>query len=241
MILETLKFTYNFSGYSLSLFYTKRLYSILHLKLISNWSVIGLTAIMRPNKWKTLVTHKNMDETPTMYLAFCLGPQEDKIGFSVIWFFLAKSHTWRQELQVVMKLGVPASAISSASFDSAVLLTAQAMVLSHTGCDLTVPWDSVQLSSVAQSCLTLCNPMDCSTPNLPVRHQLLEFTQTHVHWVSDAIQPSHPVSSPSPPTFNLSQHQGLFKWVSSSQQVVKVLEFQLQHQYFQSIFRTDFL
>ena len=74
---------------------------------------------------------------------------------------------------------------------------------------------SVQFSSVAQSCLTLCDPMDRSTPDLPVHHQLLEFTQTHVHWVSDAIQPSHPLSSPSPPAFNLSQHQGLFKWVSS--------------------------
>ena len=68
------------------------------------------------------------------------------------------------------------------------------------------------VSSVTQSCLTLCNPMDCSMQGLPVHHQLLEFTQTHVHWVSDAIQPSHPLSSPSPPTFNLSQHQGLFKW-----------------------------
>ena len=72
--------------------------------------------------------------------------------------------------------------------------------------------------------------MDCSMPGLPVHHQLPEFTQTHVHWVSDAIQPSHPLLSPSPPTFNLSQHQGLFKWVSSSHQVAKVLEFQLQHQ-----------
>ena len=80
-------------------------------------------------------------------------------------------------------------------------------------------------SSVAQSCLTLCKPMDCSTPGLPVHYQLLEFTQTHVHWVSDAIQPSHPLLSPSPPTFYLSQHQGLFKWVSSSHQVAKVLEF----------------
>ena len=85
---------------------------------------------------------------------------------------------------------------------------------------------SVQLSSVTQSCQTLGNPMDCSTPGLPVHHQLLEFTQTHVHWVSDAIQPSHPLSSPSPPTFNLSQHQGLFKWVSSLHQVAKVLELQ---------------
>ena len=85
-----------------------------------------------------------------------------------------------------------------------------------------------QFSSVAQSCPTLCNPMNCSTLGLPVHHQLPEFTQTHVHWVSDAIQPSHPLSSPSP-TFNLSQHQGLFKWVISSHQVAKVLEFQLQH------------
>ena len=79
--------------------------------------------------------------------------------------------------------------------------------------------------------------MDCSMPGLPVHHQLPEFTQTHVHWVSDAIQPSHPLSSPSPPAFNLSQHQGLFKWDSSSHQVAKVLEFQLQHQSFQWTFR----
>ena len=76
---------------------------------------------------------------------------------------------------------------------------------------------SVQFSSVAQSCLTLCDPMDCSTPGLPVHHQLPEFAQTHVHWVGDAIQPSHPLSFPSPSTFNLSQHQGLFKWVSSAE------------------------
>ena len=96
-------------------------------------------------------------------------------------------------------------------------------------------------SSVAQSYPTLCDPMDCSTPALPVHHQLPEFTQTHVHWVSDAIQPSHPLSSPSPPAFNLSQHQGLFKWVSFSHEVAKILEFQLQHQSFQWIYRTDFL
>ena len=87
----------------------------------------------------------------------------------------------------------------------------------------------VQFSSVAQSCLTLCDPMNCSMPGLPVHHQLPEFTQTHVHWVGDVIQPSHPLSSPSPPAFNLSQHQGLFKWVSSTHQVAKILEFQLQH------------
>ena len=88
----------------------------------------------------------------------------------------------------------------------------------------------IQFSSVAQSCPTLSDSMNCSMPGFPVRHQLLEFTQTHVHWVSDDIQPSHPLSSPSPPAFNLSQHQGLFKWVSSLHQVARVLEFQLQHQ-----------
>ena len=100
---------------------------------------------------------------------------------------------------------------------------------------------SVQFSSVAQSDPTLCDPMDCRMPGLPVHHQLLGFTQTHVHWVGDAIQPSHPLSSPFPLAFNLSQHQGLFKWVSSLHQVAKVLELQLQHQSFQGIFRTDFL
>ena len=92
-----------------------------------------------------------------------------------------------------------------------------------------------------QSCPTLCNPMDWSIPGFPVHHQLLEFTLTHVHGVGDAIQPSHPLSSPSLPTFNLSQHQGLFQWVSSSHQVARVLEFQLQQQSFQWLFRTDFL
>ena len=77
--------------------------------------------------------------------------------------------------------------------------------------------ESVQLLSH----IRLCDPMNCSTPGLPVHHQLLEFTQTHVHWVGDAIQPSHPLSSPSPPTLNLSQHQGLFKWVSSEYCIIK--------------------
>ena len=94
-----------------------------------------------------------------------------------------------------------------------------------------------QFSSVAQSCPTLCDPVDCSTPSFPVHHQLLELTQTHVHRVGDAIQPPHLLSSPSPPAFNLSQPQGLFQWLSSLHQVAKVLE--LQHQSFQCIFSTD--
>ena len=90
-----------------------------------------------------------------------------------------------------------------------------------------------QFSSVAQSCPTLWDPINCSTPGLPVHHQLLEFTQTHVHRVSDAIQPSHPLLSPSPPAPNPFQHQSLFQWVNSSHEVAKVLEFQLQHHSFQ--------
>ena len=90
----------------------------------------------------------------------------------------------------------------------------------------------VQFSSVAQSSPTLCNPMNRSTPGLPVHHQLPGFTQTHVHRVGDAIQPSHPLSSPFPPAFNLSQYQGLLQSASSLHQVAKVLELQLQHQSF---------
>ena len=92
---------------------------------------------------------------------------------------------------------------------------------------------SVQFSSVAQSCLTLCDPMNRSTPGLPVHHKLPEFAQTHAHQVGDAIQPSHLLSSSSPPAPNPSQHQGLFQRVNSSHEVAKLLEFQLQHQSFQ--------
>ena len=98
-----------------------------------------------------------------------------------------------------------------------------------------------QVSSVAQSGPSLCNPMHRSVPGLPAHHQFLEFTQTHVHQVGDAIQPSHPLSSPFPPAPNPSQHQSLFQWVNSSHEVAKVLEFQLQHQSFQWIPRTDLL
>ena len=96
---------------------------------------------------------------------------------------------------------------------------------------------SVQFSSVAQPCPTLCDLMNHSTPGLPVHQQLPEFTQTHAHGVGDAIQTSHPLSSPSPPAPNPSHHQGLFQWVNSSHEVAKVLEFQLQHQYTQDPYK----
>uniref|UniRef100_A0AC11DAF7 Uncharacterized protein n=2 Tax=Ovis aries TaxID=9940 RepID=A0AC11DAF7_SHEEP len=97
------------------------------------------------------------------------------------------------------------------------------------------------VSSVTQSCLTLCDPMNCSTPGLPVHHQLPEFTQTQVHRVSDVIQPSHPRSSPSPPAPNPSQHHSLFQQVNSSHEVAKVQEFQHQHHSFQRNPRADLL
>ena len=106
--------------------------------------------------------------------------------------------------------------------------------------DLVRAWlsSSVQFT---QSSLTLCDPMNHSTPGLPVHHQLQEFTQTRVHRVSDAIQPSHPLSSPSPPASHPSQHQSLFQWVNSSHEVAKVLEFQLQHHSLQRNPRADVL
>ena len=119
-------------------------------------------------------------------------------------------------------------------FESANLMQMVQFLTLHYSC-------SVQFSSVTQSSSILCDPMNHSTPGLPVHHQLPELTQTHVHWVGDAIQPSYPLLSPSPPALNLFQHQGLFKWVSSLHQVAKVLEFQLQHQSLQSIPRTDLL
>ena len=91
------------------------------------------------------------------------------------------------------------------------------------------------------SCVCLCKPMDCSTQGFPVLHHLPELAQTHVHWVSDTIQPSHPPSLPSAPALNLSEHQGLFQWVGSSHEVAKALKLQLQYQFFQWIFRVDIL
>ena len=138
-------------------------------------------------------------------------------GQDIISSFISKSQSLEQDLEGLNKYSLNELVEASKAFSS------------------------VQFSSVAQLCPILFDSVDYSTPDFPVHHQLPESTQTHVHWVGDAIQPSHPLSSPSPPTFNLSLHQGLFKWVSSLHQVAKGLEFQLQHQSFQWRFRTDFL
>ena len=107
------------------------------------------------------------------------------------------------------------------------ILTGKEVKLSLFADDMILYIRSDQIRSVAQSCTTLCDPMNCSTPGLPVHHQLPEFTETHVHRVSDAIQPSHPLSSPSSPAPNPSKHQSLFQWVNSLHEVTKILEFQL--------------
>ena len=125
----------------------------------------------------------------------------------------------------------------SISFFQTVMSIVEMISLSAAIFHLLFTWRAVAIQLL--SCVWLCNPMDCSKPGFPVLHYLLEFAQAQVHWVSDSIQPSHPLSSPSPPALNLSQHQGLFQWVGSLYQVATVLE--LQHQSFHWIFRVDFL
>ena len=151
-------------------------------------------------------------------------------------------------VSMLMPLTLPVLEYWSCSQDSC-LWPSELQILHFISCDLIPLMTVSSLSSGAilfsavqfLSQVRLCNPIDCSKLGLPVHHQLLELTHSHVHRVGDAIQPSHPLLSPSPPVFNLSQHQGLFQWVSSLHQVAKILEFQLQHQSFQWIFSVDFL
>ena len=145
------------------------------------------------------------------------------------------SHCIQKVLNTIYPLMSPLFICSSKHF----LLTSTVNVSTCSFCFQSL--SRLFLVSVAKSCLTLCELMNYSTSGFPVLHCFPEFAQTHVHWVSDAIQPSHPLSPPSPPAFSLSQHQSLFQWVSSSFQVAKGLGLQLQYQSFQWTFRTDFL
>ena len=157
------------------------------------------------------------------------------------WVYIIASHkegkglnrqiTWAKGSPMVTRSNINRKVKETSQKSSVVNFLSR--VLTHLG--------RLQFSSVAQSCPTLCDPMNHSTSGLPVHHQLPEFTQTHVHRVGDAIQPSPPLLSPSPPAPNPSQHQGLFQWVNSSHEVAKVLQFQLQHQSFQWTPRTDLL
>ena len=147
--------------------------------------------------------------------------------------------TTKTEIQIppgVMDIG---TAKTSHSLDNVNYAKPYHSIFFHLLTKLTPAFVFSQISSVAQSCPTLCNPVTCRMPGLPVHHQLPEFTQTHFHRVSDAIQPSHPLLSPAPPAPSPSQHQSLFQGVNSSHEVAKVLEFQLQHHSFQRNPRAD--
>ena len=139
-------------------------------------------------------------------------------GVSLIW----KLHISYSLVGTLVLLGTQAGNLDITDLWHCLLFLLFTVILQSSTLSL-----SVQFSSVHQSCPTLCDPMNCSMPGLSVHHQLPEFTQTHVHRVDDAIQPSHPLSSPSPPAPNPSQHQSLFQWVNSLHEVAKVLEFQL--------------
>ena len=145
---------------------------------------------------------------------------------------VAKSQTRLNNLKTIKLLGIHyiLSSLRELEDESSITRSSINLFLSN-----------FQFSSVAQSCPTLRDPMNHSTPGLPVHHQLPQFTQTHVYRVSDAIQPSHPLSSPTPPAPNPSQHQSLFQWVNSSYEMAKVLEFQLQHHSLQRNPRADLL
>ena len=159
--------------------------------------------------------------------------QHDRIQLNCWWSLLiAKVESEKVGLNLnIQKTKIMAAGpITSWEIDGETMETVSDFIF--LGSLSTGSFSSVQFSSITQSCLTLCDPINRSMPVLPVHHQLLDFTQTHVHRVSDAIQPSHPLSSPSPPAPNPSQHQSLFQWVNSLHEVAKVLEFQLQHQSF---------
>ena len=152
--------------------------------------------------------------------------------------------SWNQFLKISSYVKTCSASFPGAESASLSTLNSPQGVSKISSCNSPGRWQMPFLllfSSIAQSCPTLCDPINHSTPGFPVHHQLPELTQTHVHQVGDAIQLSHPLSSPSPPALNLAQRQGLFQWVNSSHEVAKVLEFQLQHQPFQWTPRTDLL
>ena len=148
-------------------------------------------------------------------------------------------HNWVTELILILILNLPSSLSVASWIKSLLCLNTSSQAYWPTV--QWAEWAWTQFSSVTQSCPTLWDPMDYSMPGCAVHHQLPVLAQTHVHQVSDAIQPSHLQLFPSPLALNLSQYQGLFQWVSSLYQMATVLELQLQHQSFQWIFRTAFL
>ena len=182
------------------------------LRLVYNFSAI--VTLLLPIRWY-LSSRNGLEDYPVLGRPVPRAFIVIRCGFSkLLWFIISAS---------ISPLDPESRPFSRSCF------TLTASSLTHS------------CASVAKSCPTFCDLVGCSTPGLPVLHHLLELAQTHVRWVSDAIQPTHPLLSPSPLAFNLSQHQGLFHWVSASHQVVKGLEFQLQPQSFPWKLRVDFL
>ena len=200
------------------------------------------TIIPKQNHFVTSESHWGFQRRRTR--SRCWAGTEKRPHPSLPLTFLLRTPTWRSSeggSGIYSLWDIPRT-------DSCLLTTVQPLGVTGRSsaavgpCGTSCPDSCLQgCCPVTQSCPTFCNPMDRSMPGFPILHYLLEFAQTPVHRVSDAIQPSHPLSSPSPPALNLSQHQGLFQWVSSSHQVAKIVELRLQHQSFQWIFRTDFL
>ena len=157
------------------------------------------------------------------------------------WVANSFSNAWKWKVKVKSLSRVPLLATPWTAVYQAPLPMGFSRQEYWSGVPVPSPYVNYKVSSVAQSCQSLCDSMNRSTPGLPVYHQLPEFTQTQVHRVNDAIQPSHPLSSPFPPALNPSQHQGLFQWINSSHEVAKVLEFQLEHQSFYWTPRTNLL
>ena len=180
--------------------------------------------------WNTSVLHSSKLATQTLWCGLALILSVVLIIVTLICVSILSLSLWKVKSHIPLWLCTWGVCIRTPS------------VFTHVRQPLKIGASAARIQSVQSlSCPTLRDPMDCSTPDFPVPHQLPELAQTHVHRVGDAIHPSHPLSSPSPPAFDLSHHQSLFQWVSSSHQVAKVLEFQLQNQSFQWIFRTDLL
>ena len=178
--------------------------------------------------WVCLIV-SSLPFTSLFFLAICKASSDNHFAFLHFFFFLM--------VLVTASYTMVQTSVHSSSCTLSDLILRICWSLpfcNHKGSDLGYIW------MVSQSCLTLCDPMHCSTPVFPVLHYLLELAQAHVYQVGDAVQPPHPLSPPSP-ALNPTQHLDLFQWVSSLHQVAKVLELQLQYQSFQSIFRVDFL
>ena len=207
------------------------------LRANTTWHRITTSSYHRSMSAAAAAAAKSLQSCPTLCDPIDSGPPGSAApgipqARTLEWVAISFSNAWKwtvkvKSLSCVRLLATPWTASHQASLSMEFSRQEYWSGVPSPGMVSILVSFSVQFSSVAQSCLTLCDPMNCSMAGLPVYHQLAEFTQAHVHRVNNAIQPSHPLLSPSPPAPNPSQHQSLFQWVSSSHEVAKGLEFQL--------------